>query len=421
MGRAALIFVILMTTIYAGILTSLNKFIGGVPEILIRNQLNKEAENVSDFALRNAIRNAGSQEFLDSYLQGENFADELTFTQSFDDFIIGNCRIDSLRYSYVNSRSHYKVMSYITASLQGQEVSRNAEMSFNYPFLDLGSDKPNIMYLEMERLILFPWLFEGNNYLPDSSGNNYSGTAEGFSLISATIPWGGAFSRYCTKFNGIDNYISVAPQPDSTGLDSLNTDNSFSLLAFAKFDKKGGFLDTGPPSQGTLIWIPSDPYSSSLRYKPSAGIWYNKSDKKLHFAVTQDDDENTMLEIAVSFTPYAEVFYHLLGLPVFNPAFYEYSWGSYGLTYNNGVLKAFVNGVLVGTQVGENVRAYPSSYGMSIGRRDLRGGSFSSSDFQYFCGVIDQAGMHDRALIGSEMHSWHNGVMSSTLIKYIRD
>jgi len=420
MGRAILMSVLLMTTIYATILVSLNRHISGVPGVLIRNQLLKEAENVSDFALRNAIRNAGSVEFLDSYLQGENFVDEIIFTQSFNNFRIGHCTIDSIRYSYTNSQAHYKVKTFIRASLQGVNVSRDAEMAFNYPFLTLGQSKPNIMYLEMERLILFPWLFQGNNKLPDSSGNDYTGTANGFSLISATIPWGGAFSRYCTKFNGIDNYISVDPHPDEeTGIDSLNTDASFSLLLFAKIDKNGRQFYTN--NQGTLLWIPSEPSNSTLRQKPCAAIWFTNSDNKMHFAVTQDDASKTTLEASVSHNPTAVIFYWILGIPIFNVSFYEYPWCSYGLTYNAGVLKAYINGVLVQTVVGSNVRAYPSRYGMMIGRRDLRGSGVGYSDYKYFCGVIDQAGMHDRALNGSEMNSWHKGVMSSTLIKYIRD
>jgi hypothetical protein len=141
----------------------------------------------------------------------------------------------------------------------------------------------------------------------------------------------------------------------------------------------------------------------------------------MHFAVTQDDASKTTLEASVSHNPTAVIFYWILGIPIFNVSFYEYPWCSYGLTYNAGVLKAYINGVLVQTVVGSNVRAYPSRYGMMIGRRDLRGSGVGYSDYKYFCGVIDQAGMHDRALNGSEMNSWHKGVMSSTLIKYIRD
>lgn len=419
MGRSMLMYVLLMTSVFAGILISLNRNMIELPDVLVRNTLNKEAENVSDYALRNAIRNAGSVEFLNSYLEGNNFMDEIHFTQVFNNFKVGNCWIDSLRYSYINSQAQYKVKSYIRASLQGVNVSRDAEMAFDYPFLTLGSSKPNILYLEMERLILFPWFFENNNYLPDSSGNDYTGNAMGFSLISATIPWGGAFSRYCTKFNGIDNYIIVNPQVGPSGVDSLNTDNSFSLLLFAKIDKNGRQFYSS--NQGTLLWIPSNPTSSSLKNKPSAGIWYSKSDNKMHFAVTQDNAAKTMLEVAVPHTLTAVVFYWLIGIPIFNVSFTQYPWCSYGLTYNAGVLKAYINGVLVGTATGTNVRAFPSTNGMTIGRRDIRVSGVTYNEFKYFCGVIDQAGMHDRALTASEMNSWHKGVLSSTMIRYIRD
>ncbi len=419
MGRAVLMSVLWMTTLFASILISLDRNLSSFPNVLVRNQLMKEAENASDFALRNAIRNAGSSEFLDSYLHGQNFADEISFVQSFNNFKIGNCTIDSLRYSYSNSQAHYKVKSYIRSSLQGVNVSRDAEMAFNYPFLTLGSSKPNVLYLEMERLLLFPWLFTNNNLLPDSSGNDYTGIANGFSLISATIPWGGAFSRYCTKFNGIDNYLSVAPQPDASGVDSLNTDDSFSLLMFAKIDKNGRQWYSS--YQGTLIWIPSEPSSTTLRYKPSAGIWFSTSDGSMHFAVTQNNTSKTMLEAVVAHTRTAVIFYWFFGVPIFNSSFTDYPWCSYGLTYNQGVLKAYINGQLVQTVTGANVRAYPSLYGMSIGRKDIRGSGVLASDYKYFCGVMDQAGMHDRALNGAEMYSWHKGVMSSTMIKYIRD
>ncbi|MDD2228481.1 MAG: hypothetical protein PHY48_03610 [Candidatus Cloacimonetes bacterium] len=419
MGRAVLMLVMLMTVIFATILISLNRNIGGVPKVLIRNQLLKEAENASDYALRNAIRNAGSVEFLQTYLSDGFFVDELSFTQSYLNYRIGNCVIDSIRYSYVNSQANYKVRSFIRASLQGVSVSKDAEMSFNYPFLTLGSSKPNILYLEMERLTLFPWLFKNNTRLPDSSGNDYQADTAGNTILSDTVPWGGAFSRYCAKFDGRNDYITVLPQIDATGVDSINTDLSFSLLLFAMIDK-----NINKNNQGTLLWIPSEPLINNMIQKPCAGIWYAKSDNKLHFAVTQDNAAKDMLEVKVAYTPtavvYNWVFFGLIQL--FNVFFYEYPWCSYGLTYNAGLLKAYVNGVLVGVKQGEvNVRAYPSLHGMSMGRKDIRVSGFNNNDRMYFCGVLDQAGMHDRALMDTEMKSWHNGVMSATLIKYIRD
>nr|MDK2851604.1 hypothetical protein [Candidatus Cloacimonadota bacterium] len=419
MGRAVLIFVMLMTTIFASILINLNERVSGVPDVLIVNQLKKESENVSDFALRNAIRNAGSVGFLDTYLEDEDFSGELTFTQSFTNFNIGNSVIDSLRYSFSDSQEQYKVESFIRTSLQGHTVSRHAEMAFDYPYTTTLVTKPSVLYLEMERLNLFPWLFQGNNYLPDSSGNNYEGVFEGFTLISNTVPWGGAFSRYCAKFDGINDYIVVKPQNEPDEVDSLNTDNSFSLLTFAKIDKDGRWFHED--EQGTLLWIPSEPSDPNLRNKPSAGIWYDTADHSMHFAVTLDDADNTMLEAVVPHTRTAKIYFWLLGIQIFNVFHYEYPWSSYALTYNHGVLKAYINGVLRATVTGPDVRAYPSRYGMTIGRRDLRGSGISNEDYKYFCGIMDQTGMHHLALSDMSVSSWHNNVMNAATIRYIRD
>ena len=170
---------------------------------------------------------------------------------------------------------------------------------------------------------------------------------------------------------------------------------------------------------------PSNPSDATLRNKPSAGIWFvpnssSSASGTMHFAVTQNDASKTMLEVTAPYTRTADIFWFLLGFPIYT-GHLEYEWNSFGLTYNNGVLKGYINGALVGTSAGTNVRAYPSTYGMSIGRKDLRGGSFSSSDYRYFCGVIDQIGMEDKALAPSEMLSWHNGVLSPAKIFYVKD
>jgi hypothetical protein len=153
MGRAMLIFVILMTTIFAGVLINLNNKLSEMPTVLVRNTLMREAENVSDFALRNAIRNANSAAFLNYHLGTPPFTDDVHHTQVFTDYKVGNCIIDSLQYSFYNDEDHYEVGSYVRGELQGIKVGRSAEMAFDYPFQGLSS-RPNVLYLEMERLIL---------------------------------------------------------------------------------------------------------------------------------------------------------------------------------------------------------------------------------------------------------------------------
>lgn len=421
MGRAVLMFVLLMTTIFASILVSLNDRIAGVPDVLIENQLKKESENVSDFALRNAIRNAGSVGFLDTYLEESTFTGILTFTQSFSGFTIGNSVIDSLRYSFSESQDQYKVESFIRSSLQGYSVARHAEMAFDYPYITALVTRPSVIYLEMERLNLLPWLFKGNNYVPDSNQNGYTGTFGGFTLLSNTVPWGGSFSRYCAKFDGMNDYLIVKPQIGPNGADSINTDKSFTIMTFAKIDKNGRKYHED--EQGTLLWIPSEPSDATLRNKPSAGIWYDTNDGSMHFAITQDDEDNTMLEAVVPHTRTADIYDWPLGsmIPDFNIFHYEYPWTSYALSYNHGVLKAYINGVLRATVNGSDVRAYPSLYGLTMGRRDLRGSGINHEDYKYFCGVMDQCGMHHLALSDMSITAWHDNVMNAATIRYIRD
>lgn len=216
-------------------------------------------------------------------------------------------------------------------------------------------------------------------------------------------------------------------QPDTLVANPIRTDSSFSLLCFAKID------DSGRPSyvndQGTLMWIPSDPYSDDLKNKPSAAIWFNHSDKTMHFSVTQEDE--TMLDISVNHDSYgtrSNIFdwkrrFIWFGdlYPSLNSNLNQYPWNSYGLSYNNGILKGYINGVRVGTVTGDEIPAYHSEYGMSIGRRDIRTSGTSFSHYRYFLGLMDQMGMHDRALVDSEMQSWHNGVLYPATIMYVRD
>ncbi|MCB5252192.1 MAG: LamG domain-containing protein [Candidatus Cloacimonetes bacterium] len=439
MGRAMLIFVILMTTIFAGVLINLNNKLSEMPTVLVRNTLMREAENVSDFALRNAIRNANSAAFLNYHLGTPPFTDDVHHTQVFTDYKVGNCIIDSLQYSFYNDEDHYEVGSYVRGELQGIKVGRSAKMAFDYPFQGLSS-RPNVLYLEMERLILtgllkalsdfITWLIPGaayNNDVTDTSGNNHTTTIYSEALLAATIPWGGAYSRYCVPFlGGYEGWFDLfgathmVVARDTTVANPIQTDSSFSLLCFAKIDNAGrpGHVN----EQGTLLWIPSDPHSNDLKNKPSAAIWFNQSDKTMHFTVTQEDE--TMLDLSVDHDSYgtrSNIFSWFFSIPILNSNLEQYPWNSYGLSYNNGILKGYINGVRVGTVTGDAISAYHSEYGMSLGRRDIRTAGGGVSKYRYFLGLMDQMGMHDRALVDSEMQGWHNGVLHPATIMYVRD
>ncbi|HRX76756.1 MAG TPA: hypothetical protein P5342_04800, partial [Candidatus Cloacimonadota bacterium] len=91
MGRAMLIFVVMMTAIYSTVLLSLQRRMLDLPRIIQRNQLTKQAESVSDYALRTAIRYS----VFYGLMAGPN--EVIMWNQPYDGFKIQDCQIDSIR------------------------------------------------------------------------------------------------------------------------------------------------------------------------------------------------------------------------------------------------------------------------------------------------------------------------------------
>lgn len=407
MGRAMLFAVLLMSTLFAGIMTSLQRKMTDVPDLVVRNLLTKEVESVCDYALRNAMRNAGSMQGLQE-LEGQK-----TFLWTFNNYHVGNCIIDSTRYTFVGSTNHYKVQTYVRGTMQGQTVSHDAEMAFNYP-AGPGGGKPNVFYYEFEEFLYFPGLFDENKKVTDSSPNGYTAENSNY-FITATIPWGGAFSQYTAHFPG-SRYMTVGTDGSATNID---TEGNFSLVCFAKIHN-GSWWPAHPNDQGTLIWIASNPNDNVMRNKPAAAIYYSTSDRSIHFETTMNNDEKTKVESVVSYHPRTAVT-HIAGILYLFHA--NYPWISLGMSFTRGVLRSYVNGELKQTvdRSDLNCGAVPSRYGMSMGRRDLRTGVSSDREYKYFTGFLDQVGMEDRVLSDAEMLTWHQGAMFQNAMLYIRD
>lgn len=417
MGRSMLITIVLISTIFAQIVITLQRHLQKLPDLISRNLLVKEVESVSDYALRNSMRNAGSMQALNQ-INGQT-----SYTWRFNNFQIGNCFVDSTRYVFVGSTSHYKVTTWVRGISQGRTISHTAEMAFYYPVGTIGG-KPNVFYYEFEEFLYFPWLFEENRYVVDSSPNGYTAENHNY-IVSCTVPWGGAFSQYTAQFNGYDGYFSVGENGEAA---NIRTGDVFSIVGFAKIDKNGRLFYSS--NQGTLIWIASDPYDTNtasgshpgknLRTKPSAAIYYSTSDSKIHFVATLNNTAKTTMDLGVSYTRTAST--HIWGLGILNPSHTSYPWVSVGMTFNRGILKAYINGNLAGTlNSGQAYGAIPSEYGMFLGRRDLRGSGISYNDYKYYTGLLDQVGMTDRVLSDAEMLTWHRGAQFQTSMLYIRD
>ncbi len=158
MGRSMIVVVILMGTIYAGIMLTMQNRLMNLPEVFVRQLLSKEAESVSDYALRTAVRNSvqlGIQAQAGTLLQ---------LTQVFNNFQVGHCIIDSIQYSFVETANHYRAKSYVRGTLQDQDIVYPAEIAFNFPISQIVG-LPECFYLEMDQ----PQFNPSFNEVEDSS------------------------------------------------------------------------------------------------------------------------------------------------------------------------------------------------------------------------------------------------------------
>lgn len=403
MGRSMLIVVLLMSTIFGGIVIALQRQMRSLPDVMVRNLLLKEAESVSDYALRTSIRTATSMG-LQMPVEGV----VMNFTKTFNNFNIGHCTIDSIRYSFVNSTSQYRAQTTVRASMQGVNVVYPAEMAFNFPVTAIVGN-PNCFYFEMDQ----PQFHGSNEWIRDTSGNEYTG--EPHNAISTRPHGSGANGWKCASLDGVNDYIDIVCEPGCTEHPNLRVSQEFTLIVFAKIREETTV------NQGTLVWIAADPYDTgssngahpgnNLRYKPTAGIYYNASDGKMHFNVTLDNGPRTLLDTSFSYTPVGKWPHN------------KDPWHFFAMTFKNGTLKSYFNGARQTTLWGGFWNdAIMNQYGISVGRRDIRNlGSGGTSEYKYFFGLLDQVGMYNRALTDAEIANLYTTIIKPENILYIKD
>lgn len=390
MGRVMVVVVVLMGTIYAGIMLSMQNRLLSLPEVMVRQLLSKEAESVSDYALRTAVRNS-----VQLGLQAEA-GNLLKLTQNFNNFQVGNCIIDSIQYTFVEAANHYRALSYVRGNLQGEELQYPAEIAFNFPLSQIVG-LPDCFYLEMDQ----PQFNPAFNVVEDSSDNGNHGNFYG---DISTRPQGtGANGWKCASFGIGGGWI------EHPGHASLEVNSNFTLVSFAK-------IRAGHPA-ATLVWLPSDPYDTevaldehpghNLRYKPTGGIWYQGGN--MHF--TAVNTWYNQVTVSVPFTPDAMWPHN------------KDKWHFFAMTYNNGIVKAYVNGVLRGTSfAGFPFPAITNTYGMTLGRKDIRNlGAGGTSEYMYMYGLMDQVGLYDRTLSDAEIYNFYNAVINPAELLYIKD
>jgi hypothetical protein len=434
MGRAILLVVILVSTIYAGIIINVQKEMYKLPEVIVDNFISKQSENVNDYALRAAVR-LGTEDYI--LITGQD-----TMTVNFNNYRQGNCEITKIFYRRMPA-GYYEARTYIRGTLQGKELNYTGQIAYDY----MGNpyDGPIALYNDYQAQthntdIVLPdksehpsgILMEGVvSAMPGSNNNIIHYSPHGLDKYFT----GGGGSHKCLDFgaggktNGGGSggaWIQV-PNPNdpdiSTLLDRLKNYNQFTISFYAIPKIKSGI-----PNNGAIFWAPSNPYNSKAGQpgytRPSAAIWfdsYNATSKtvKMHFGVTVHDSTaaGTYMEITK------------VGCPISSNANND-PWNMYTLVFNNGTLSAYYNLQLIETKTAQGgfTTIMPNDFGFTLGMRDIRvDGQWpthakdAGTDYMFYNGLLDQISFWDRALSAHEIENWFNNYVDASTKYYIRD
>jgi len=438
MGRSMLTVVILISAIFAGIVISVQREMYKLPGVMIDNFLNKECENLNDYALRAAVRLATEDIIMVSG------TDTLTFFPP-TPYQIGNCRIDKIFFQVLGYDS-YEATTYVSGTLQGKTMTHTGQIAYNYPWYS--QESPLFLYNDYtgQTHNTYKILPDQSEYaesgdpmfgrvcsIPGSNPNiiHYSSKA-----LDKYIQGGGGTHK-CVEFgsaqtNGRNNNFAWIQTPDPSApnyqdlLNRLKQYNVFTISIYAMPVYKSGVNNFG-----TLIWFASNPNHSKSDQpgypRPSAAIWYNNynsSTKRvtMHYGVTIND--------ATTNGTYMEVT---------QPNVQMYSspnqgvWRMFTLVFNNGVLSAYFDTQLVGTATaaGGYTSIKPNDFGFTLGMRDIRADSpnplnptqwkHPGTDYMFYNGLMDQIAFWDRAFTPEEIDDHYNNYIDASVKLYIKD
>jgi hypothetical protein len=420
-----LILLILMSTIFAGIALRMQTKMQDLPDLLRDDQIKRESENISDYALRYAIAYAipKIKEWVD-----KNFE---TVTVKFDGttvtngnligmpvFPVGNGFIRQITFKHIggtftggNKEVRFQAISDVSGTLMSKTIVYPAELAFNY----FKVETPNCFYYEMNQAQL-----EGQADLNDTSGNGNNGYPFN-GLHTFPTPGDGVAGWKCGFWHGDFNDAAYAPNDNVNH--TMEVDTTFTLVCFAKPD-----IDLKYRS-AALVWMPSVQPQGDLAVAPSMAIWYSGVDGNMHFTVGLSDfAPYNWLQVEF---PFKERLVAQSPSSSTGSGYRNYPWEFFALTFNKGTLKAYYNGLPI-TSVPNPVtstctKAVKSKWGVSIGARITRlngtnGDGFYNSNFdRCFHGVMDQVGLFNRALNDQEIWDFYTFTQMPTKVDYIRD
>ncbi len=457
MGRAILIVVILVSTIYAGIIINVQKEMYKLPGVIVDNFINKEVENVNDYALRAAVR-LGTENWtlptgrdtLTVYFDG--------LTGSNPIYRQGHCKIDKIFYHRI-APHFYEARTYVSGSLQGHAINYTGQIAYDYP--DAPGSGPLLLYNEYSAQT------HANQTLPDHSDNpagpmpgRVCAIGDNYNNVTHYSPQGldkyfagGGGTHKCIQFgaahtNGNNHSGGWVQTPNpldanyTTLLDRLKNYNQFTVALYAIPQKVKNsdrnttntgslWVASNKGNVGTLYWAASNPNNSKFGQpgytRPSAAIWYDSyveatSTVTMHYGITIND--------GTADGQYYEI--PRPGCPIFSNI-NSGVWHMYTLVFNNGVLTAYYDTDVVDSIVipGGFTSIMPNDYGFTLGMRDIRADTPTSlvptqikhfgTNYMFYNGLLDQISFWDSALTSQEVENWFNNYVDRTAKYYIRD
>jgi hypothetical protein len=479
MGRAILLIVILISTIYAGIILNVQKEMYKLPEVIKENFTAKEIENVSDYALRAAVRLGTEQpEFrippgdstLTIFFDGATLANHFPVYRQYVSDSTG-IYYDIKKIKYTKTRllgdDEYEAVVTIDRPLQtpyDAPHTYTAQIGYNYP--DVIVDGPLVLYGDYGAQFHIPELVEDqSSQIPPTIGYLFGigATATNVIKLNSKGVWGNGSGHKCFNFgfqsanNGSGNTgcgIQVPNPLDAanyaTLINRLKCYNEFTVSCYAQIEQMsaatvnlptanqpngtGGNIVNNNGNCGTLIWFASNPNNSKYDQvgytRPSIALWhdnYQSSTKTvtMHYGITIDNftANGTYREITKT------------GVPTFvrnklggNSAV----WHMFTMTFLNGTLTAYYDNTVVGTltALGGNSIKH-NDYGFTVGIRDIRADTptplcpthYRHPGTNYMCynGLLDYYSYWDIALTPDQINDWYNGTIGRTVKNYIRD
>ncbi len=233
MGRLLLIGIIALGTAFAAMSLSMYHEGKKLPQVFTNDISSKETQNLSNYALRYALKFAESQHF--PAVAG------FTKKQSFSNFFYRYGYIDSIRYTYVPATGNFLAKAYTRTTVSGKTATHVSKAAIQG--INIIGGKGNLAH----------WSFD-YNFL-DSSANDNDGTG-----LNGIRFQSNGLSNAAVFIDGRDDYITF---PDSPTLD-LPVNFSWAIW---------GNWNSDPSGWIPFLWKASIPSNPAYQNKPSYGLW----------------------------------------------------------------------------------------------------------------------------------------------------